>query len=406
MKWNTSTSAEDSAVNQHPTLGQVGVNLDPGEVPEYTFIVSKDGLNIFPDTTSGPYTTSDFTAVFSNNPVPSGGASGRVWIAGPLSDGKSALHLTPWAGNPTNRGLVVEHDNVLKVGKIGDDVSTIGLYIPCGVASTLNRVQLIPTNLRGLQIQGEAGLAGSANVLGQIAVNSLDSTLNFYDGTAWRFVPATQTNVSDALLGTSGTPTNLNRFVTNDDSRMTDSRTPTGAASGDLAGTYPSPSVAAITTTSGPTSLTIGAIPDTFYLQRSGTSIIGVAPSAIAGVFGDNYQKAEVVGPFTTTGVTYIDVTSITTPTLTGTFRLTLSWAFANTSKLQYLRLYDDNLSATIGQESVVKINTNNSIWSFSKTHIVTLSAESKLYKVQIKTEDAGNPADIRDVLLEWWRVS
>ena len=74
-------------------------------------------------------------------------------------------------------------------------------------------------------------------------------------------------------LGTSGSTA-----CAGNDARLTDSRAPTGAASGDLGGSYPSPTVTqarGLRETSGPTTLTLGAVADGQVLQRSGSTVVG-----------------------------------------------------------------------------------------------------------------------------------
>ena len=99
---------------------------------------------------------------------------------------------------------------------------------------------------------------------------------------------------NDACVGTSGTPSSTNKFVTNADTRNTNARTPSGTASGDLSSSYPGPGVAKIQGYA-----VQGGAPTTKdILQWSGSAwnhVTGVAPNYDSGWFAVNYSTLNYV---------------------------------------------------------------------------------------------------------------
>lgn len=74
-------------------------------------------------------------------------------------------------------------------------------------------------------------------------------------------------------------------------------------AGGDLGGTYPNPKVAAITETSGPTSLVAGTIADGQFLKRVGSTLVS-ALAPVTSVFGRTGAVVATSGDYTAAQVT------------------------------------------------------------------------------------------------------
>lgn len=144
---------------------------------------------------------------------------------------------------------------------------------------------------RALVIQAGSGVTLTTSTTAGVATTTIAASGGGGGGTPATTVVSATSYGQSPVVGTGtdyarvdhshGSPalgTSASTACAGNDARLTDSRAPTGAASGDLGGSYPSPTVTqarGLRETSGPTTLTLGAVADGQVLQRSGSTVVG-----------------------------------------------------------------------------------------------------------------------------------
>lgn len=122
-------------------------------------------------------------------------------------------------------------------------------------------------------------------------------------------------------------------------------------------------------------------------------------------VFGQNYQYAASEGESTTTSESFQDKVSLTTPVLTGTYRVGFCcrfWLTGSWSDECEVRFTGDVLGTLAG----VFERQENEPLSATAFRQISFSSQSRTFRIQFRTDDNDSTAHIDQARIEFWRVA
>lgn len=143
--------------------------------------------------------------------------------------------------------------------------------------------------------------------------------------------------------------------------------------------------------------------------QRLQTNGAGADPSwTTPSVFGNNFQYAATEARTTTTSATFQIKTTLTTPTLTGTYRIgwTAELDSSDTTVSFEVRLWDATNGVVLGVSSLREVKDTTDTIVVHNFMDVTFTAEARILQLQWRSESAGITMGIQAARIEIWRVS